>query len=102
MLGAVSEAAGLSRSWAATNLAVDVRVAAVRAEERRAADLGIRAVPTLVFGERSALSGAQPPEALAEAVRRALEKSWAPGSPARTVRACDVLEHPGHEMTTFT
>jgi len=75
VLAAVSEAAGLSRSWAATNLAGDVRVAAVRAEERRAADLGIRAVPTFVVGEQSAMSGAQPPEALAEAVRRALARS---------------------------
>src|SRR5674476_1255986 len=75
VLAAVSEAAGLSRSWAATNLAGDVRVAAVRAEERRAADRGIRAVPTFVVGEQSAMSGAQPPEALAEVVRRALARS---------------------------
>src|SRR5665647_1821984 len=75
VLAAVSEAAGLSRGWAATNLAGDARVAAVRAEERRAADLGIRAVPTFVVGEQSAMSGAQPPEALTEAVRRALARS---------------------------
>lgn len=75
VLAAVSEAAGLSRSWAAANLAEDAQVAEVRALERRAAELGIRAVPTFVFGERSALSGAQPPMALAEAARRALQSS---------------------------
>ena len=78
VLGAVSEAAGLSRSWALENLAEDARGAEVRAEERRAAEAGIRAVPTFVVGERSALSGAQAPEALAEAVRRALAMSQAP------------------------
>jgi len=78
VLGAVSETAGLSRSWAAANLAGDAQVAEVRAEERRAAERGIRAVPTFVFGERTALSGAQPPEALAEAVRRALAMSQVP------------------------
>ena len=78
VLAAVSEAAGLSRDWAAANLAADARIAEVRAEERRAAGLGIRAVPTFVFGERTALSGAQPPEALAEAARRALAMSQAP------------------------
>ena len=72
VLGAVSEEAGFARGWAAANLAGDARLAEVRAEERRAAERGIHAVPTFEFGVRSALSGAQPPEALAEAVRRAL------------------------------
>lgn len=72
VLAAVSEAAGFSRSWATANLAGDAQVTQVRAEERRAAERGIRAVPTFVFGARSALSGAQAPEALAAAVRRAL------------------------------
>jgi predicted DsbA family dithiol-disulfide isomerase len=45
----------------------------VRAEERRAQESGIRAVPTFVIGGRFAVSGAQPPEALARAVRHALE-----------------------------
>jgi len=78
VLGAVSAAAGLSRDWAAANLAADANVAEVRAEERRAAERGIRAVPTFVFGERSALSGAQAPEALADAVRRALASNETP------------------------
>jgi len=75
VLAAVCEAAGFSRGWAAANLAADAQVAEVRAQERRAAERGIRAVPTFVFGERSALSGAQPPETLADAVRRAFERS---------------------------
>jgi len=71
VLGAVSEEAGFARGWAAASLTGDARVAEVRAEERRTAEGGVRAVPTFVFGARSALSGAQPPEALAAAVRRA-------------------------------
>jgi len=45
---------------------------AAREEERRAQEAGIRAVPTFVFDGRSAVSGAQPPAALVQAVRRAL------------------------------
>jgi len=78
VLGAVSAAAGLSRDWAAANLAADANVAEVRAEERRAAERGIRAVPTFVFAERSAVSGAQAPEALADAVRQALASNETP------------------------
>ncbi len=71
VLDAAAAAAGLGAGWAGAILAGDAWSAEVRAEERRAAELGIHAVPTFVFGERTGLSGAQPPAALAEAVRRA-------------------------------
>ena len=50
----------------------DLTATAVRQDESRAAKLGIRAVPTFVFGGRFAVSGAQSPTALADAARRAL------------------------------
>ena len=54
-------------------LAGDELSGEVRAEERRAQESGIRAVPTFVIDGRFAVSGAQAPEALARAVRHALE-----------------------------
>ena len=38
----------------------DLTATAVRLDESRAAKLGVRAVPTFVFGRRFAVSGAQP------------------------------------------
>ena len=52
----------------------DERVASeVRADEREAAELGITGVPFFVLGRRYAVSGAQPPELLLQA----LEQAWA-------------------------
>lgn len=65
-------ASGMPAARVAHALDDAAAAAAVRAEERRAAELGIHAVPTFVFDGRFALSGAQPPRALAEAVRRAV------------------------------
>jgi predicted DsbA family dithiol-disulfide isomerase len=64
-------AAGMPAARVAAALDGDEIAAVVRAEERRAAELGIRAVPTFVFDERFGVSGAQPPHVLADAVRRA-------------------------------
>ena len=49
----------------------DDYAAEVRAKERLASDLGIHAVPTFVIAERLMVSGAQPPQVLADAVRQA-------------------------------
>jgi protein disulfide-isomerase len=43
----------------------------VRADESEAAQLGIRAVPCFVFAGRFGLSGAQPPEAIRQALDQA-------------------------------
>ena len=72
VLTGLAEAAGLPAARAAEVLAGDDFVAEVRAEERRAQESGIHAVPTFVIDGRFAVSGAQPPEALARAVRQAL------------------------------
>ncbi len=68
----LAQAAGMPAERVAAALDDDRTVAAVRLDQRRAADLGIRAVPTFVFGGRFAVSGAQTPAALADAARRAL------------------------------
>jgi predicted DsbA family dithiol-disulfide isomerase len=72
VLADVAEAAGLPGARALDVLAGDDFADDVRAEERRALESGIHAVPTFVIGRRVAISGAQPPEALALAVRHAL------------------------------
>ena len=68
----VAEAAGLAPGHIREILAGDTHAEDVRAEERRAQESGIRAVPTFVFDGRFAVTGAQPPEEFARAVRRAL------------------------------
>ncbi len=50
----------------------------VRADERTAGELGIRAVPTFVVDRKLGASGAQPPEALLDLLRQ----GWAKRSPA--------------------
>ena len=72
VLADVAEAAGLPAARALEVLAGDGLVAEVRAEERRAQESGIHAVPTFVIDGRFAVSGAQPQDVLARAVRHAL------------------------------
>jgi predicted DsbA family dithiol-disulfide isomerase len=43
----------------------------VRADEARAANFGIKGVPFFVFDEKTGISGAQPVEAFADALRQA-------------------------------
>ena len=71
VLEELAGAAGLPAELIAAALDDQSYAEAVRAEERRAAELGIRAVPTFVFDGRFAVSGAQPSRVLADAVRRA-------------------------------
>jgi predicted DsbA family dithiol-disulfide isomerase len=47
----------------------------VVALDERMRELGISGVPTFIFGRRSAVSGAHPPETLAQAIREALSAS---------------------------
>ncbi len=54
-------------------LAGDGFAGEVRADEREAVELGITGVPFFVLGRRYAVSGAQPPELLLQA----LEQAWA-------------------------
>ncbi len=50
-------------------------LAETRAEARAAADQGIHAVPFFIFGGRFAVSGAQSPEVMLAAIRKATEKA---------------------------
>jgi predicted DsbA family dithiol-disulfide isomerase len=67
----VARDAGMAEERARHALTSDQFDRAVRDEERHAHDAGIRAVPAFVIGGRVAVTGAQPPEALMQAVRRA-------------------------------
>jgi predicted DsbA family dithiol-disulfide isomerase len=67
--------AGMTPQHAREALTAHAFAAAVRAEERRAHELDIRAVPTFVFAGRYGVSGAQPPAVLAQALRQVLSES---------------------------
>lgn len=56
-----------AREW----LASDAGRAAVEAEERRGRSLGVTGVPFFVFNQRLAVSGAQPPDVLLDAIAQA-------------------------------
>jgi len=71
VLAAAATAAGMPAARAEAVLGGGDYAAAVRAEEQVAADLGVHAVPTFVIADRLAVSGAQPPQVLADAVREA-------------------------------
>jgi predicted DsbA family dithiol-disulfide isomerase len=68
----LADAAGMPAARVVAALEDDLTATAVRLDEQRAAKMGIRAVPTFMFGRRFAVSGAQQPQALVDAARRAL------------------------------
>ena len=72
VLVAIAGDAGMAGDSSRRALASDDVAMAARAEERRAHEAGIRAVPTFVIGGGFVVTGAQPPAALAQAVRQAL------------------------------
>ena len=59
--------AAAARAW----LASDAGRTAIKAEEQRARALGVSGVPFFVFNQRLAVSGAQPPEVLLDAMEQA-------------------------------
>jgi predicted DsbA family dithiol-disulfide isomerase len=72
VLEGLAEAAGMPAERVVAAFDDDLTETAVRLDEQRAAKMGIRAVPTFVFGRRFAVSGAQPVAVLTDAARRAL------------------------------
>ena len=60
---------GLDADDVRKRLATDEDVARVSGQAQEAADKGISGVPTYVFAQKYAVSGAQPPEQLARAIR---------------------------------
>jgi predicted DsbA family dithiol-disulfide isomerase len=65
--------AGLDRNEVLVRLAREADFEAVREEADAARREGITGVPFYVFGERLAVSGAQPPDVLAKAIARAIQ-----------------------------
>lgn len=63
--------AGFDASAARAWLASDAGRTAIEAEERHSRALGVTGVPFFVFNQRLAVSGAQPPEVLLEAMGQA-------------------------------
>lgn len=91
VLIAAGAAGGLEAERVRTMLAGDEFDAEARAGIAQAQAMGIRAVPTFVIDGRLAVQGAQPPEAMADALRQALG-SVAPvaaSAPACGPSGCD-------------
>src|SRR5262249_23431867 len=61
---------GLDAGDVRRRLATDEDVALVSGQAQEASDKGISGVPTYVFAQKYAVSGAQPPELLARAIRQ--------------------------------
>jgi predicted DsbA family dithiol-disulfide isomerase len=74
----LGEEIGIDRAEVHDMVASDSYSEEVRGDEELARDLGISGVPFFVMGGRLALSGAQPPSVLGEA----LEQAWAEGAAA--------------------
>jgi predicted DsbA family dithiol-disulfide isomerase len=79
--------AGLSGEEVRGLLASDAHAGAVRADELRAQELGIRGVPFFVLAERYAVSGAQPVELFSSALRQARDE-LAQATPFEEGAAC--------------
>ncbi len=80
-LAALAGDAGFDATAAHAWLASDAGRTAIEAEERRARALGVTGVPFFVFNQRLAVSGAQPPEVLLEAIEQAATAKLRPGQP---------------------
>jgi len=77
----IATSVGLEADAVKDVLASDVYTDDVRAEEKRASDLGITGVPFFVFDGKYGVSGAQPTEAFTQV----LEKAWAESAPTLQV-----------------
>ena len=74
MLAALAGEAGLDAERAAEVLATGAYADEVRADERRAGELDIHAVPTFVIEGRWAIPGAQDVDTFVELLERAAER----------------------------
>jgi predicted DsbA family dithiol-disulfide isomerase len=73
VLADAAAAVGLDRAKVEAALASDEDVAQIEREAEAAKEAGIQGVPMFIFGGRFAVSGAQSPEYLAEAIERAAQ-----------------------------
>jgi len=73
-LADIAQQAGMNRGEAAAYLAGDADTALIEEQDRRARAIGVEGVPFFIFNQRVALSGAQPPEVIVEAMEKALQE----------------------------
>ncbi|MEO8164093.1 MAG: DsbA family oxidoreductase, partial [Betaproteobacteria bacterium] len=73
-LADIAHRAGLNRADAEAYLASDTDRALIEEQDRRARAIGVEGVPFFIFNQRLALSGAQPPEVIVEAMEKAREE----------------------------
>lgn len=73
-LAEIAAQAGMNREETATYLASDADRALIEEQDRRARAIGVEGVPFFIFNQRLALSGAQPPEVIVEAMEKAREE----------------------------
>jgi len=73
-IGDAEVLAGIANSAGVASWPGGVDAPHVAEQEERVRDLGISGVPTFIFDKKSGLSGAYPPEQLAEAIREAATK----------------------------
>lgn len=72
-LADIAQQAGMNRDEVAAYLASDTDRALIEEQDRRARAIGVEGVPFFIFNQRLALSGAQPPEVIVEAMEKARE-----------------------------
>jgi predicted DsbA family dithiol-disulfide isomerase len=68
-IGDAEVLAGIAKAAGVENWPAGVNAPQVAEQEERVRDLGISGVPTFIFDKKSGLSGAYPPEQLAQAIR---------------------------------
>ena len=70
-LADIAQQAGMNRDEVTTYLDSDADRALIEEQDRRARSIGVEGVPFFIFNQRVALSGAQPPEVIVEAMEKA-------------------------------
>ena len=73
-IGDAEVLSGIARDAGVENWPAGVDAPKVAEQEERVRDLGISGVPTFIFDRKSGLSGAYPPDMLAQAIREAAAK----------------------------
>jgi predicted DsbA family dithiol-disulfide isomerase len=72
-LSRIADAAGVPANEARAYLASDADTQSVRADDEQARAMGIQGVPMFVLNDRYAVSGAQPPNVLLQALQQAAQ-----------------------------
>ncbi len=73
-LADIAQQADLDRQESEAYLATDADRELIEEQDRRARAIGVEGVPFFIFNQRLALSGAQPPEVIVEAMEKAREE----------------------------